>query len=57
MEHVGECPCDRRGQEGQTEQDQMHCECEYDVGEPDALAVQPRCVGVLFAVCDAYVHS
>lgn len=41
MKDVGERPCDRCGQERQTQQDQMHGRDEYDVGEPDAFAVEP----------------
>ena len=56
MENIGESPRGGSGQKGQAQQDQMHRECEYDVGEPNTLAIQPRGVRVLFTVCNPHIH-
>lgn len=56
VENIGQCPGHGRAQEGQAQQDQMHREREYDVGEPDALAIQPRGVRVLLTMCNPHIH-
>ncbi len=54
--NVCESPCDCRGQERQTEQNEMHGQREYDVSEPHSFTVQPICVRILVAVCCADIH-